>query len=556
MYEVKKNFKIVKALVHWKSLKISQQVFCTFVLAGLGVISLFIINYINTVLLSSSHTQILKDQNRLQYLMKYNYEIKNIETHSTYIRSNLEAGHTLSLWEVTMVESFPQLLESASVGATALIQEIVPDEYEQFNMDLNAALTVSRDGASASDLKTISKTYFAVLKLVDTNQKVTSIIQKQIEDRIKANHNLNTISFWLTLVLNLTILAVLGFILVPMLREMKTVFAPLRQASKTSLEGATEALNATLGINQAISQLQLVLYNIGNSINDVSLGAQHSATQLDVINLSVAQASELVGELAKQASNILNSLTFHQHNLEEKVNQVIAYTENISTSLDMITQNADSAEKLSIQVANLEEEVTGINLLLMQMNKITEQVNLLALNASIEAARADKRGQGFAVIAERIQKLSDETYKFTNEIKESVIGIERESKDVSFSLNEVISSVRCSISDVQVINTEMASLIELLQTIYHANSEIINATNLQMVDTQKIHTKTLGIMEAVANISSQTEQVSASMQELNASSFGMKTQISQISNKVNETQTVVERQANLSRLAMETANRF
>ncbi len=556
MYEVKKNFKIVKALVHWKSLKISQQVFCTFVLAGLGVISLFIINYINTVLLSSSHTQILKDQNRLQYLMKYNYEIKNIETHSTYIRSNLEAGHTLSLWEVTMVESFPQLLESASVGVTALIQEIVPDEYEQFNMDLNAALTVSRDGASASDLKTISKTYFAVLKLVDTNQKVTSIIQKQIEDRIKANHNLNTISFWLTLVLNLTILAVLGFILVPMLREMKTVFAPLRQASKTSLEGATEALNATLGINQAISQLQLVLYNIGNSINDVSLGAQHSATQLDVINLSVAQASELVGELAKQASNILNSLTFHQHNLEEKVNQVIAYTENISTSLDMITQNADSAEKLSIQVANLEEEVTGINLLLMQMNKITEQVNLLALNASIEAARADKRGQGFAVIAERIQKLSDETYKFTNEIKESVIGIERESKDVSFSLNEVISSVRCSISDVQVINTEMASLIELLQTIYHANSEIINAANLQMVDTQKIHTKTLGIMEAVANISSQTEQVSASMQELNASSFGMKTQISQISNKVNETQTVVERQANLSRLAMETANRF
>ncbi len=554
MYEVKKNFKIVKALVHWKSLKISQQVFCTFVLAGLGVISLFIINYINTVLLSSSHTQILKDQNRLQYLMKYNYEIKNIETHSTYIRSNLEAGHTLSLWEVTMVESFPQLLESASVGVTALIQEIVPDEYEQFNMDLNAVLTVSRDGASASDLKTISKTYFAVLKLVDTNQKVTSIIQKQIEDRIKANHNLNTISFWLTLVLNLTILAVLGFILVPMLREMKTVFAPLRQASKTSLEGATEALNATLGINQAISQLQLVLYNIGNSINDVSLGAQHSATQLDVINLSVAQASELVGELAKQASNILNSLTFHQHNLEEKVNQVIAYTENISTSLDMITQNADSAEKLSIQVANLEEEVTGINLLLMQMNKITEQVNLLALNASIEAA--DKRGQGFAVIAERIQKLSDETYKFTNEIKESVIGIERESKDVSFSLNEVISSVRCSISDVQVINTEMASLIELLQTIYHANSEIINAANLQMVDTQKIHTKTLGIMEAVANISSQTEQVSASMQELNASSFGMKTQISQISNKVNETQTVVERQANLSRLAMETANRF
>lgn len=445
-------------------------------------------------------------------------------------------------------------LEANATDIKSILEELDPSQIPKLNEIVSQLSTTSdawKTNHNSTTLNAIALTLtdyqFFTHELSYAMKRIMNAEFNSAEKHIQFIRVFN-------LLLNLSISIFVILAILPLMYNLKRLFDPVRQAAENSVKGATDAFEYAAQINESITELKHVLIEITRSIGDVSQGAQDSSTQAEKIIGAIQITSELVIELGEITNTVYKSLDVNQNNILEKISQVKLLSENISESLTMINKNADIAAKLAVQVATLEEQMEGINSFLVSMEEITEQTNLLALNASIEAARAEEHGKGFAVVAERIRNLSDETKTFTNQIKNTVSGIKTVAIEVAAALNDIISAVRNSASEVSEVNEEFSNLENVLQSLFGSNKAILQAADLQLGGTTQIQNRSLEILKSVENITAQTEQVSASMEQISASSQEITSQIELIHERVVETKHVVEHQLETAKLTKETTD--
>lgn len=295
---------------------------------------------------------------------------------------------------------------------------------------------------------------------------------------------------------------------------------------------------------------------MGRGIQEVASGAQNSSMVAQNVMSSISASTKSVGELTEKTSVIFAGLTTSQKNLQSKIGQIQELSKNVTFYMDRINSNADHTERLAKQLETLKNELKGIENILVAMNQVTEQTKLLALNASIEAARAGGNGRGFAIVAERIRKLSEGTQGFTGDIRETIINLQKVANIATNALGNIIINLRGSTSEVSEVSKDFAELQSVLQSLYEANNSIIDGVNVQLESSKGIHENVRTTMNAMESISAQVEQVSSSMQELSAEGEEVIGQIELINNNADQTQKIVEQQVDLARITKETADRF
>lgn len=538
----------------FRKLKISKQIIVTFFIMISFLIVLLTVNIWSSSQISKANQRLIKAFTDRELIT----ELKNVSSKRALqveaLRQLAQNNIPLQIKDDNQISLVATEIETIHANSKEVIDSLASEKYIELDNLVNEVVTNCK--AWENDKKTVHLYYIAgalnrlqffVDELADNLNELIEANVKAAEDQIKNIQIYN-------IILNILVLSVLMIIIIPLINNIRKLFAPVHRSADNAVQGAIGASEFAAQITDSIAELKQVLIEISRSISDVSTGAQDSSSQAEKIISSIQITSDLVVELGEIAQTVYKNLNANQSNLQEKIAQVIKLSDNVSQSLTMINQNADIAAKLAIQVNNLEEQMEGINSFLVAMGEITEQTNLLALNASIEAARAEERGKGFAVVAERIRNLSDETKKFTTQIKNTVTGIQTVANEVAEALNNIITAVKSSASEVSEVNQEFLNLKNVLQSLYSSNAAILQAADLQLDGTKQIHARALEMTKAIENITAQTEQVSASMEELAASSQEINAQIELIHTKVNETQQVVQRQLEMAKLIKETVD--
>ena len=233
--------------------------------------------------------------------------------------------------------------------------------------------------------------------------------------------------------------------------------------------------------------------NIKEAVSEIETGVSRLDTgsadclgnmeMLSGIITSVSTNTEEIGKLAEEAG------------------------ETISLGIELVNGLGGSAGKTTditkdviASIQELEKKSKSISTIVSAINSISEQTNLLSINASIEAARAGDAGRGFSVVAEEIRKLSDQCLESAGQISEIVNEIVKQTSEVVSTAKEAEEAVSSQTGAVSGTTNSFMQIRKQIARLSDALEVITN--NVYNMDTSR--NKTLGTMEDISAVSAET----------------------------------------------------
>ncbi|WP_409300724.1 methyl-accepting chemotaxis protein [Peribacillus sp. SCS-155] len=282
--------------------------------------------------------------------------------------------------------------------------------------------------------------------------------------------------------------------------------AMIEGVMEASEQVAASSQQLTAGAEQtskATEQITLSIQHVADGSKSQTKNVEESGRALEEITLginNVAENSSKIAELAAQ-----NSERAKQGGafVENTVKQINAIHSSVHESSDVIKL----LESRSKQIDDITEVITGI----------ANQTNLLALNAAIEAARAGEHGKGFAVVADEVRKLAEQSQSSSAEISNLIKEIQNDMARSNQSMERVKSDVQSGLEIVRNTEDSFKDILFTMNGMAEQIDEMAAAAQQMSAGAQQVTATVAGITSISKEASIHSQSVAASTEEQLAS---------------------------------------
>ncbi|MEK4349754.1 methyl-accepting chemotaxis protein [Paenibacillus sp. FSL R5-0475] len=243
---------------------------------------------------------------------------------------------------------------------------------------------------------------------------------------------------------------------------------------------------------------------IVSTIQEISVGAEQQAGQSEQSASLIQELEREVHEITEYTEVMLSTSQTANHNTRKGSESVIALRE-------VSEHSRESVNKVYLALTKLSDQSKDISRITKSITNISNQTNILSLNAAIEAARAGVYGKGFAVIADEVRQLSDQT-------KESSVHISQIINELQAGMDEFQQYMLETKGNLEEQDQKVAETLSSFEAIDQSIVEISKQIGQIHDKVDMTQTMNRRLAESVHNVAAIAEETAAGVQEVNASS--------------------------------------
>lgn len=349
--------------------------------------------------------------------------------------------------------------------------------------------------------------------LTDAN-KLDAIISQQVEESVTTE----LIAGSALVLLGLATIALMASRLVKPIREVVTRLDDIASGEgdltqRLDVKSQDEIGQLAGGFNQFLDKLQSIItdvvdttFQIGTTTQQSTVAAQQtrnsSDSQFKEVDL-VATASE---EMTQTASLVVQNAETAVQEAQQANDAALSGQQVIEQSQQEMQHLVERMTAAVPVVEDLAKNNANITEILSVIEGISEQTNLLALNAAIEAARAGEQGRGFAVVADEVRSLASSTQDSVGEIRQVIESVQKGTQDVVAAIQDGNNLANDSAQQVEKAVEEIRRIFTAVESISDMNSQIVKAAEEQQSVSAEVNQSVANIRDLSAQILTQAEE--------------------------------------------------
>ncbi|MEK3894546.1 methyl-accepting chemotaxis protein [Bacillus sp. FSL W7-1354] len=436
------------------------------------------------------------------------------------------------------------------------LMDNVSKKYENFKTEYKKLQDISSEMLSLAVKNENDKAYDVYLKEMEPQRETVNQLIEDIQtlnaDNAKTIYQQDSkeagsiitlliIVIAAALVLSISIGLLMTRLITKPIKDIQALFAETEQGDftvKGTYQSKDELGLLTSSFNKMVAGVRSIIETVGETSHQVASSSQELSASADESTKASEYISTTIQELAvgsdQQVESVENSRTVIM-GMTEFAGRISSNAEKAAATADqtakMSLEGTKAIDKVSTQMKSINETVVSLSEAFKHLTErsneignitevitsIAEQTNLLALNAAIEAARAGEQGKGFAVVADEVRKLAEQSGRSAEQITRLITIIQNDTKQ---TMNSVISATGEVKEGLVVVHEAGGAFQKIENSITEVVTQINDVTNLVKnltAGASEIETAISGVKEVAETAAGGTQTVSAATQEQLAS---------------------------------------